>query len=80
MNGLIDFIVFNAVFNIISLKLKCPAQLSVLSRSSFTRINNFLSKPLAAFRYDHRRNNEQGECGMNPAAMTVINPLPDNKF
>ena len=35
---------------------------------------NILSKPLAAFPHNHCRNNGQRERGMNPVAMTIIDP------
>ena len=34
--------------------------------------HNILSKPLASFPHNHRRNS--GERGMHPVAMTIINP------
>ena len=36
--------------------------------------HNILSKPLAAFQHNHCRNNG----GMNPVAMTIINPRKEN--
>ena len=38
-------------------------------------LHNFLSKPLAAFLHNHCRNSS--ERGMNPVAMTIINPQKD---
>ena len=53
-NRLIDCILFNAVFNSISVISKWPVHLSMLS---WTR-HNILFKQLAAFPYNHCRNNE----------------------
>ena len=43
--------------------------------------HNILSEPLTAFLHDHCRNNGQagsGASGMNPVAMTIINPRNEN--
>ena len=67
-----DFMVFNAVFNSILVISLRPVHLSMLSWSSEVLLtsttHNILSKTLAAFQMD------SGERGMNPVAMTIINP------
>ena len=37
-------------------------------------VHNILSKPLAAFPHNHHKTMDSGERGMNPVAMTIINP------
>ena len=51
----IDCIVFNVIYNSISVISRQPVHLSMLSWNS----HNILSKPLTAFPHNHCRNNEQ---------------------
>ena len=72
---LIDCMVLNAVFNSISVISRLPVHLCMLSCSSFNQYSaNILSKPLAAFTHNHCQNNDSGESGMNPVAISIINP------
>ena len=65
--------VYNFIFNIISVISKHQCKYPCYVRDSFTRSQHSnLSEPLAAFSNSQRGNN--GECGMNPVAMTIINP------
>ena len=61
MVWLIDCMVFNTIFNIISVITCRPVHLSMLSLSSLTNtLRNIFSKPLNAFKYNnHCHNNEQ---------------------
>ena len=68
--------VFNTIFNSISdiLGSQCtyPCFPGVLLTST---PHNILSKPLTAFPQNHCETTDRGERGMNPVAMTIINPL-----
>ena len=68
-----DCMVFNAVFYSISVIPRRPVNLSMLSWSFFNQYN-ILSKPPAVFPYKHCQTTDSGERGMNPVAMTIINP------
>ena len=57
---IVDFMVFNAVFNRISVILWRPIHLSMLSLSSFNQYAaQFFSKPISAFLLNHSWNNGQ---------------------
>ena len=59
-DGLIDCMVFNTVYNSISVILQRPVHLSILSWVVLTITpHNVLSKALAAFPHNHCRNNGQ---------------------
>ena len=68
--------VFNAVFNIISVTLQCPVHVSMLPRVILNSTShNILSKPLATF--PHNKSSKtinRGEKGMNHVTMTIFNP------
>ena len=65
--------VFKFIFNIFSVTSKHQCKYPCYVRDSFTRIpHSILSEPLAAFSHSQCGNN--GEWGMNPVAMTIINP------
>ena len=66
--------VFNAVFNSISVISRRPLHVPMLSLSSFKQYY-ILSKPLAAFQ--HNETMDSGERGINPVAMTIIDPLKE---
>ena len=71
---LIDFILFNTVFNTFSFILWQSVHLSMLSLSSLIITpHNVLAKPLAAFPHSHCRNNSS-ERGMNSVTVTIISP------
>ena len=63
--------VFNAVCNSMSVRSRRPVRLSMLSWGT---PHNILSKPQAAFPHIIVETTESRERGMNPVAMTVINP------
>ena len=70
---LIDWMVLNAVFYSISVISRRPVHLSMLSWSFLTSTpHTIFSKSLAAF--PHVGTTDSGARGMNPVAMTIINP------
>ena len=75
-----DCMVFDAVFNVISVILQWPVHLSMLSLSSFitSAPHYILSKPLAAFpNITIVKTMDSIERGMNPVTMTFINPCKE---
>ena len=75
IDGLFKCMMFNAVFNSISVISRWPVHLSMLSWSFLTSTpHNIFSKPLAAFPQNYCRTTDSVERGMNPVAMTIINP------
>ena len=76
---LIDCMVFNAVFNSISSISRRPVYLSMLSWSSFNHYSAQYSFPscLLLPHITIIETTDSSERGMNPVAMTIINPLKD---
>ena len=65
--------VFNAVVNCISVISRWPVHYPCFPEVVLTSTpHNILSKPPAAFPHKQPRNNDIGETGMNPVAMTMI--------
>ena len=65
--------VFNFIFQHYFSYITAPSASPCYVRDSFTRTSHsILSEPLGAFL--HSRDGNNGERGMNPAAMTIINP------
>ena len=75
----INCIVFNALFNIASVKSQWPVHLSMLHGIYLTSTTSYiLSKPLAAFPFGLLITMVSSEKGVNPAAMTIINIKKEN--
>ena len=68
--------VFNAVFHIISVKSSRPVHLSMLSCSSFYQYSAQYSSKVTGcfFRIAIVETINSDEKGMNPVAMTIVNP------
>ena len=68
----VDSFESKAILNIISVVMQQPVNLSMLPWMFLrSALHNILQKPLAAFPYNHCRNNEGG---INPYKINVINP------
>ena len=66
--------VFNAVFNSISVISRWPVHLSMLSWNSFNRYSRQYSFRWLLSHVIIVETTDSGERGMNPVAMTIINP------
>ena len=71
-----DCMVFNAVFNSISVISRQPVHISMLSRSSFNQhsAQYCFQATGCFFQITIVETMDSGERGMNPVAMTIINP------